>query len=136
MAQGCLKQVADSDGGQIRLRLASLEANEVRLLQLEFRCVFDEKHAFFVKNELPECVQEDRFAAAGSTAEQDHLAALDITAQPGCKLRIQSPHSHEVFNREMATVEFADGQSDAMNAARRNDCSDMAGVRGTVGPDS
>lgn len=107
------------NGRQVRLRLACLEANEIGLFQLDFRRVFDEENPVVVSNELAEWVQQGRLSASGSATNEDVLAVLDIPLQAGCRLAVQSAHSHEVFDCEMTAIEFADGQGDAVYAATR-----------------
>lgn len=54
---------------------------------------------------------------------------LNVASQLSSKLRIESADSHEVFYREMAAIELADGQRYTVDAARRNHCGNAASIR-------
>jgi len=92
-------------------------ANEIGLLQVDFGSVLDEENPVFVRNKLAEGAQQGRLATAGSTANEDVLASLDVALQPGCKPRVQSAHSHEVFDCEVAAVEL--GPSSGQESGRQ-----------------
>ena len=62
VAKRCLQQVSDRDRRKIRLRLASLETDEVWLFELDFRRVFDEENSVVIRNELSQGIQERRLS--------------------------------------------------------------------------
>ena len=127
----CLQQVSDRDRRKIRLRLASLETDEVWLFELDFRRVLDEENSVLVRNELSQGAQERGLSTARSATNENVLAFFDVRLQPLRNPGVKAAAGDQVFDCEVTTVEFADGERDTVDAARRDHCCDAATIRQT-----
>src|SRR5579872_1789889 len=82
MAETCLEQVTDGDGGDFwSLRAARLEANEVGFSYVNLRRILDDQQAVFLGNEVGQDVQQGGFSCAGAAADQDVSAIQDGLAK-------------------------------------------------------
>src|ERR1035437_9416486 len=79
-AESGLEKVVESDVGFERIGLA-FAGQYVRLLDLQFRSIFDNDEAFLFWNEVSQYPQKRRFAGAGSTADKQCFAAADLFGQ-------------------------------------------------------
>ena len=76
-AQCLAEQVTDTDSRQIELLAPCFETNQIRGVDRDFRCVFDQDNALVLGQECRQSVEECRFPAAGTAADQNGLPCLD-----------------------------------------------------------
>lgn len=128
--QAGLEQVADCNGRDLRSLLAAgLEADKVRLADVDFGSVLDDQQAVIVGNEIGQDVEQGGFPCAGASADEDVLSIQDGRLEIGGHLLGNCPDANQVMDSEAAGIEFADGERDSLNAARRQDGGYAAAVR-------
>ena len=129
--QGVADQVARRDRAlAFDVRRPRFQTDDVVLLELQFGGVLDGHHAFVVRDEARQRVEQRRLAATGAAADDD--------VQPGLDARL---HQHGHFRRERLVVEQVfqlqrvgcrNGECDsdgAVQGERRNDGVDAGAVR-------
>lgn len=78
VTQGSLEKIPNRDGWQPVLRLPRFKPDKVRLLQLNFRRVFDEENSLVVPNEFAEDVEQGRFSCPGAAADKDVFTGANV----------------------------------------------------------
>src|SRR5579859_309383 len=128
--QAGLEQITDGDGWNLRpLLAAGLEADKVRLADVDLGGIFDYQQTVIIGNEVGQDVKQGGLACPGAPADEDILAIQDGRLEIGGHLFCNGPDANQVMDGEAAGIEFADGQSDALNAARWKDGGYPAAVR-------
>src|SRR6266566_3958530 len=101
VTEGGFEEIPDGDGRQAILRLPRFETDQVVLVHVNFRGVFDEE--VFPRENV----------------------VFELVGEPP----LQCSRLNEVFDAKVPGVEFPDGQSHAVHTARGNDCCDAAAIR-------
>src|ERR1700677_552635 len=75
-----LEKVVESDVRFERIRLA-FDRQYVRLLDLEFRSIFDNDEAFIIRNEISQYPQKGRLSGTRSATDKQRLSAANLLRQ-------------------------------------------------------
>src|SRR5438876_7032709 len=129
MSETRLEKLTDSHCREVVLGQASLEADEIQCINLNFRRVFDYENAFMVWNEIGKDIEQSCLAGTCSTRYEDVLAVDDRRPQHLGEFFGDSANMNQVFDVEVASVELADGQNHTVQAAWRDDGCHAAAVR-------
>src|SRR5947209_4541734 len=129
MSETGLEKLTDSHCRAVVLGDASFKADKVRGANLNFRRVFDYENAFIVCNEIGKDIEQSCLAGTCSTRYEDVLPVDDRRPQQLGEFFGDSANTNQVFDAEVASVELADGQNHAVQAARRDDGCHAAAVR-------
>src|SRR5580700_4404043 len=129
MAESRFQKVTDAHSRQSVLWLPGFKADKVVLVHLNFGGVFDEENSFVGRNELPKDIKDRRFPRSCATRDQDVLAPENISLKLIRQPSFQGSNLDEVLDTEVPSVELADCQRDAIQAARGNDCGNPASIR-------
>ncbi len=129
VAKTGFEQLADGDCGDgVTLRLASLEANNVGLANLNLGGVFDDQQAAFCRDEIRNDIEEGCFAGSCASGDQNVFTIQDSVVKKIRHFRGQGSDADEVVNGEGVSVKFANGKGDSLNAARGHDGGDAAAI--------
>src|SRR6516225_10211687 len=71
VAKGGFEEVPDGYGGQTVLRLPRFETDQVVLVHVNLRRVFDKKDTFIGRDELPEDIEHRSFARSGTPSDEN-----------------------------------------------------------------
>ena len=129
VAKGGFEEVPDGDGGQTVLRLPRFETDQVVLVHVNFRRVFDEEDAFIGGDELPEDIEHRSFPRSGTPSDENVFSSENVVFELVGERLLQCSCLNEVLNAKVPGVEFPDGQSHAVYTARWNDGGDAAAIR-------
>src|SRR5260370_2315739 len=120
MAQSHFQKFADGHGRQSVLLPAGFESKDILFLNLYLCCVLYQDNALVIRNELRQYIGESRLATRGSPTNKDVLPLGNVLLQLFCEFSGDRSHFDEVFHLEFVGIELPDGESHAMDAARRN----------------
>src|SRR6516162_9452693 len=98
------------------------------MVDLNLCRVLNEENAFVLGNELRKDIQQGRLAGPGSARNQNVFSGENVVFQLVGKPALQRTRFNQVTDREVAGIEFADGQCDAVQTAGWNDGRDPASV--------
>ena len=129
VAKGGFEEVPDGDGRQTILRLSRFETDEVVLVHVNFRGVFDEEDTFIGRDELSEDIDHCSFPGSGTPSDENVSPGENVVFELVGETLLQCSCLNEVLNAKVPGVEFPDGQRHAVYAARRNDGGDAAAIR-------
>src|SRR6266576_3821942 len=129
VAKGGFEEVPDGDGGQTVLRLPRFETDQVVLVHVNFRGVFDEEDTFIGWDELSEDIEHRGFPGSSTPSDENVFPRENVVFELVGERLLQCSCQNEVLNTEVPGIEFPDSQSHAVKATRRNDCRDAAAVR-------
>jgi hypothetical protein len=129
VTKGGFEEIPDGDGRQTVLRLPCFETDQVVLLHVNFRRVFDEEDTFIGGDELSEDIEHRGFPRSGTASDQNALSSENVIFELIGEPSFQCSCLNEVFNAEVPGVELPDGQSHAVHTTRWNDCRDAAAIR-------
>src|ERR1035437_3179303 len=108
-AESGLEKVVESNVGFERIRLA-FDGQYVRLLDLQFRSIFDDDEAFLFWNEVSQNSQKRRLAGAGSAADKQRFPTANLLGQEVRKRARQRTASNQVIHCVVATGEFSNDE--------------------------
>src|SRR5262249_4547655 len=111
------------------VRGAGFETNDVILLQLKFRRVFDRDDTFVGRNEAGERVEQRGFTATGAAGDEAIEPSLDTGFRPHRHFGCEGLEVEQVFEFERVRAESANGHRRAVEGERRDDGVDAAAVR-------
>jgi len=128
--QAGLEQVADSDGRDFRSLLAAgLEADQVRLANVDFGGVLNDQQAIIVGNEVGQDVKQGGLPCTGPATDEDVFPVNNGALQEFGHGFGDGADAYQIVDGKTARIEFADGEGDALDAARRQDGGNAAPVR-------
>ena len=128
MAERCFQEVTDAHSRQSVLWLPGFKADKIVLVHLNFGGVFDEENSLVGGNEFPKDIKERCFPRSCATGDQNVLPPENIGLKLVRQPSLQCSSFDEVLDTEVPGVELADGQRDAIQAARRNDGGNPASI--------
>ena len=121
MAEGCLEKISDGDGRQSVLLASRLKANKVTFVDLDLGGVFDNDDSLIVRNITGQDIQQRGFTGSGAARDKNVPVLQDVIFKFGGQALGQGSDSNEVVDREVAGVEFANGECDPVDAAGWDD---------------
>src|SRR6266853_5995924 len=129
VTKGGFEEIPDGDGRQTILRLPCFETDQVVLVHVNFRGVFDEEDTFVGWDELSEDIEHRGFPRSGTPSDENVFPCENVVFELVGERLLQCSCLNEVLNAKVSGVEFPDGQSHAVYASRRNDGRDAAAIR-------
>ena len=130
--QAVLDQVAHGDlAFAFEVRRPGFQAHHMRLLQLKLGGVFAGDDALVVVDELGETVEQRGLAGAGAAGNDGVDAAAADDLQDLGAFRGDRAELDQIVEPELVLLEFADGESGAVERERRRDHVDARAVRET-----
>ena len=127
-AESGLQKVVESDVGLERVGLA-FDGQNVRLLDLQFRSIFDHDDAFMIRNEIGQYPQKRGLTRTRSAADKQRLSAANLLGQEVCKRARQRTASNEVIDCVMAAGELSNDECWREPNNRRNHRRQAAPIR-------
>src|ERR1700693_988437 len=106
VAKGGFEEVPDGDGGQAVLRLPHFEADQVVLVHVNFRRVFDEEDTFIGRDELPEDIEHRSFPGSGTPSDENVSPSKNVVFELVGERLLQCSCLNEVLNAKVPGVEF------------------------------
>ena len=107
---------------------AVLQGDDVRVVDLELRCVLDRDHPLVVRDETRDDVQGRRLAGAGAARDEDVHAAQHGGRQELRHRGAQAPLVFEVVDAEDGILELADREGRSVDRGGPDDRVDAAAV--------
>src|SRR5260370_36278253 len=108
-AKSGLEKVIERDARLECIRL-TFDGEEIGLLDVKLRRVFDHDDALIRRNSVSEYAQKRRLSGGGSAAYQQCLSCGDLDSQKLGKLPRQRAASDEIIDRVMAARKLPNGQ--------------------------
>ena len=128
--QAVLDQIAHGDlAFAFDIRRARFEPHDMRLLQLEFGGVFAGDDAFVVVDIAGQAIQQRGLAGAGTAGHHSVDAAAADDLQDLRAFRRDRAVFHQLLERQLVLLEFADGERGSVDRERRHDGVDAGAVR-------
>src|ERR1700674_2546431 len=113
----------------LEIRRAGLQANHVRLLQLQFGCVLARDDSLVVVDVTREAVEQSGFTGTSTAGNKSVNSATADDFEKFSAFRRDGSKADELLEREFIFFEFADGQSRPIDRQRRHDGVDARPVR-------
>ena len=129
VTEGRFQQVADGHSRKSVLWRSRFESHQVRMGKVNLRGILDQKNALLFRYELAENIERRCFPGAGAAADQNVLARENAVFEPVGERLVKRSAGDQVIDFEVARVEFANRQRDAVQARRRNDGGHPASIR-------
>src|SRR5437016_4719448 len=126
--EGGFEEIPDGDGRQTILRLSRFETDQVVLVHVNFRGVFDEEDTFIGWDKLSEDIEHRGFSGPSTPSDENVFPRENVVFELVREPPLQCSRLNEVFDAEVPGIEFPDGQSHAVHAAGWNDGRDAAAV--------
>lgn len=127
-AESRLEKVVESDVGLECIRLA-FDGQDVRLLNLQFRSIFDDDEAFLFWNEIGQYPEQCGLSCAGSATDKQRLPVTDLFCQRVGEWPGQSAASNQIIDRVVAARELSNHERRSESDNRRNDGGQAAPIR-------
>src|SRR6267154_2939329 len=128
VTKGGFEEIPDGDRRQTILRLSRFETDQVVLVHVNFRRVFDKEDTLIRGNELSEDIEHRGFTRSGTPSDENVFPGENVVFELVGERMLQCSCLNEVLNAKVSGVEFPDGQSHAVYAARWNDGGDAAAI--------
>ena len=106
-----------------------LERDDMRVVDLQLRGVFDRDHTLVVRDEACDHVERGRLARARAAGDEDVHATQHRGLQELRHRGAEAALAGEVFHAQYGVFELADGERGAVDGGRPDDRVDAAAVR-------
>ena len=91
--------------------------------------ILDHKNSLFFGYELAQNIESGGFSRTGATANQNVLARENVVLEPVGERPVERSSRNQVLDFEVAGVELANRQRDAIQARRWNNDGNTASIR-------